>query len=203
MEGKKNYYNSIEWGIITQNTKESRSNGIAFLKSYGFDTMNFASYDSEQFLDNLKQIAEMLKATKSGYITIFDPISPDIKRCSIPGNVVEINQVRDYINDNKIDLTKFKVSFTERILDVPNSFCGTVITDGSGNTIIEILKGSSNIMELTSAGVDASKTEFFEFYDFEKVFWVPQIINIIKEQCQCFRGYYEFIYGKVNDRTSI
>ncbi len=203
MEKKQKYYNSIDWGIVTKKTEKARSDGIKFLKETGFESMNFVSYNCNEFLNNLDEIDKMLKSTKSGYIAIFDPINPEIKRCSIPGDATCIKHVLEFIKINNLNLYDFKISFTERILDVEDSFCGVVMTDGKGNTVIEIYVDSSNIVGLTSAGVDPEKTQYYRFYDFGNAPGVKQIINKIKTNCEAFSGYYEFIYGKVNGKAKV
>ncbi len=197
-EPEKKYFNSSDWGIIPQDGEDHRSEGLTFLQDYEFTTANYVFYDAYQFINNVKEINEMLCNTKSGYITIFEPVSPEAKRCSIPGNTIDVKQIVNYIKDNKMDLTKYHVCFAERILSVFNSFCGTAISDGKGNIVIEILLNSDNLIDLTSSGVDRTQTQFFRFYDFEEKVIGAKFIKKIKKDCQFFKGYYEFIYGQVN-----
>jgi hypothetical protein len=203
MEGKKRYYNSVEWGILKQDVGNLRSNGTSFLREMGFNASSNISFNHEQFYNELERIDLLFKTTKSTCIVIFDPYSPNIKRCSIPGKVTSLTQVLDFIKNNNLDLRNYKITIIERIIDVLEPFCGVVMTDGKGNTVIETLLDSSNLIDLTSAGVDTSKIRTYDFCDFEESHVVPYIINKIKMDCQHYRGYYEFIYGKYNGTSDI
>ncbi|MFA6777331.1 MAG: hypothetical protein WCR80_02630 [Bacilli bacterium] len=202
METKK-YYNSQEWGILKQDLGNQRSNGSDFLREMGFNITNNISLYPEQFYNELESLHTMMNEAKASFIVIFDPIASNIKRCSIPGEVTSLNQVMEFIKSNNLNLSNYKITFIERLLEIPDSFCGVVMTNGKADTIIEILLNSINLVDLTSAGVDPSKIQYYDFYYFDESLVVPRLINRIKLDCEHFKGYYEFIYGKYNGTTDI
>lgn len=201
---EKKYFNSQEWGILKKGLGDQRSNGIDFLVEKGFPTTKNVSYYSNEFYSELENINKMMQEASSSFIVIFDPITPDIKRCSIPGKTTtKLSQVMDFIKEKDLNINNYKITFIERMLAVDDSFCGVVMTNGKGDTVIEILQDSINLIDLTSAGVDPTKTQYYEFDHFEESHVVPYLINKIKMDTQHYEGYYEFIYGQFRGRPDV
>ena len=197
----KKYYNSLEWGIINVGSDGIRNKGFQFIKNIGLPAGNNFNLKFAE-LENSKEKV-MREINDSNYLVLFDPPNNNFKRFAI-NNVNSYDKIIDFINRNNCDLSQYKVSFVEKINTIPNSFAGTLISDGKGNTIIEIIKNTCDTRELTSTGADSNEIEQYRFISFDDCgIKVPSNIKEIKEICQYFRGYYEFAYGKIRDRKDI
>ena len=191
----KKYYNSLEWGIIDQDSREVRKNGFDHIKKIKLPTGHNFSVGYHEYQVRKTQIADMIKDSK--YIVIFEPPNKSNTRYGIT-SISSIDQIDEYIIKNNYNLQKYNVSFIEIINELQNSFAGTVMTDGNGNTIIETIDGTCDSRELTSIGANAKHINSYRFMSFDdNDSNVPRIIREIKEMCQYFRGYYEFAYGEI------
>ena len=192
---KREYHNSLEWGIIKENTSSIRGNGFEFLKRIKLPTGNNFSIKNTDILVNKDKYNEEI--SKSNYLVIFEPHNNSYQRCGIFG-VNSFDQIEEYIRNNNININNYQISLVEIIEKITHSFAGVLMSDGEGNTIIEIINDTVDSRELTSCGADAKRIMHFESNDFDNTLYeAPKVIREIKEICQYFRGYYEFAYGSI------
>ncbi len=191
----KKYYNSLEWGIIDTDSRDTRRNGFDFLKRVKIPTGNNFSMSYNEYLQSKERIAKRINNSK--YIVIFEPPNKEYKRYGVT-NVSNIDEIDEYIINKNLPLEKYNVSFIEIIKETIDSFAGTVMTDGKGNTIIETISGTCDSRELTSTGAMQGRINTYRYISFDDLIpQTPSKINEIKEMCQYFKGYYEFAYGEI------
>ena len=197
----KQFYNSLEWGIIDTETREMRKNGFDYLKQLKLPTGNNFSVKYSEYLLKKNEIAKIIE--NSAYIVIFEPPNKDCQRYGIT-NVDSISVVDDYLAENNFNLDNYNVSFVEMIKERPDSYAGTLLSDGTGNTIIETIDRTCDSRLLTSTGADSQRIKYYHYLSFDdQIRTAPREINEIKEICQYFRGYYEFAYGEIRGLKDI
>ncbi len=200
-KSNKKYYNSLEWGIIDSDSRDMRKNGFEYLKKMQLSTGNNFSMKYQDYQIAKNKINQVIN--NSDYIVIFEPPNKNYMRYGLT-NVKSIDEIDNYIIDNEIKIEKYSISFIEIIKEISNSFAGTVITDGKGNTIIEIIRGTCDSRELTSTGANSNRINSYRYISFDdKISDAPKIIDDIKEMCQYFRGYFEFAYGEIKGAKDI
>ena len=200
-EKVKKFYNSLDWGIINKNCNTIRGNGFIFLKNLNLPMGNNFSVKSQVYQNRKFEIENEI--SKSDYIVIFDPSSNNFQKYGMH-NVNSVTSIDDYIDKNNININLYNISFIEQIKKVDNSFVGTVMSNGKGKTIIEILSDTVDSRELTSRGANSKLIKTYDFTEFnDYCFNVPAIIKEIKKMCEFFQGYYEFAYGKIRDEKDI
>ena len=198
---KKNYFNSLEWGIIDSDSRTIRGNGFEYLKELKMPTGNNFSVSFNEYLSNKATIQKEIEA--SNYLVIFEPPNNTYKRYGL-NNINSTEMIDDFIEKDKPSINQYHISFIEQILKTDKSYVGTVMSDGKGSTIIETLSGTCDSRELTSRGADPKRIQQYIFNSFQdKVWGVPRDIAEIREICQYFKGYYEFAYGRVRNEEQI
>lgn len=196
----KEYYNSLEWGIIKDNSASNRKQGFEFLKKIQLpmgDNFSIEVSEYDHYYDELNARIE-----KSHYLVIFEPPSNQFDRYGIY-NINSGEQITEFIKEKGELIKDYNISFVEIIDQTEKSYVGTVMSDGKGNVIIETLNGTCDSRELTSRGADSSKIRQYIFNSFYHYNDVPRDILDIKEICQYFKGYYEFAYGSIRGEEKI
>lgn len=197
----KKYYNSLEWGIIDKESKEIRKNGFEYLKKLKLPVGNNFSMKYDDIYMQKDLINEEL--TKSNYLVLFEPPDNRFKRLGID-NVNSFEKIDNYLKKNNYDLSMYNVSFIEKIIQISDSYAGTLLSDGRGNTLIEIIENTCDSRELTSIGADSNRIKQYKFISFDDFQMnLPKGISDIKNICQYFKGYYEFAYGKIRGENNI
>lgn len=205
---KSEYHNSLEWGILRDNTSDIRGDGFDYIKRLGLPIGNNFSISYCDYEQNKCKIQEVIKDSK--YIIIFDPPGYDFLRLSLGEVVNDTNRIDEFlksnsfINDYNIPLNYYNISFIEFIEKIPTSYAGVVMSDGQGNTVIETVSDTCDSRELTSRGADRSRIKDYTYISFDDyIVGAPKAIQQIKNVCQYFRGYYEFAYGKIREVNNI
>ena len=200
-DDRKKYYNSLDWGIITDKASTVRGNGFAFLKLINLPTGNNFSISYKDYIENKGEIEKTIAS--SNYIAILEPPDNSYRRYGIT-NITSVTQIDEYIKNNGLSIDNYRVSFIEIIKEVKNSFVGVVMADGEGHMVIEILHGTVDTRDLTSTGADISKVERYSYDSFEEyTLGEPRIISEIRDMCQYFKGYYEFAYGNIRGENNV
>ena len=196
----KKYYNSLEWGIINTGSNSMRNKGFTFLKEIGLPTGNNFGIKFVELQDKRIILDNELKGSQ--YLALFEPPNNKFKRYGI--NVNSFQDLLDFINQVDCDLSNYRISFVEKVIQLPNSYAGTLLSDGKGNTLIETVDGTCDSRELTSTGVDIDRVKQYHFISFEDYQEkLPKELKEAKDLCQYFRGYYEFAYGSIRNYSDI
>ena len=197
---KTKFYNSLEWGIVNEESKKMRQNGFDFLKKINVPTGDNFSISYQDY-QNQKQSIES-RINNSKYIVILEPPTNQYHRYGLTG-VNSTRTIDAYMEQEKLSLKSYNISFIEIIKELEDSFSGTVISNGKGDTFIEIIKGTCDSRELTSTGADPNRIKQYNFFSFEGGERAPQVIYEIKKVCQYFKGYYEFAFGEIRGEKDI
>ena len=203
---KKIFYNSAEWGIQENGLDKIRYNGFEFLNKIGCNTSEFYSLTIQ---DALKKPESVDRIFSKGipFVVLLEPNSKKYPKMG-KYNVKNRKTLYGMIKEIKPEMWKnYSISIVEQIQDNGKQFVGTAISDGKGKLFMEFLLGTTNSKYLTSTGADPTKLDWCAFSDYETMTHFPKkvpldIVEKIKQSCQFFEGYYEFVYGKsrnIND----
>lgn len=204
---KKKFYNSTEWGIQESELEKIRGNGFRFLNKIGCNTNEFHSLTIR---DAIKK-PDILDKIFSKGIPFIVLLEPNDKRIPKIGRfeVKDKETLYSMITEIKPEQWKnYYISIIEQIQENGKQLVGTAISDGKGKLFIEFLLGTTNSKYLTSTGADSSQLDWCAYIDYETMTQYPkkvplEIVESIKQSCQFFEGYYEFVYGKSKDKDDI
>ncbi len=204
---KRQFYNSVQWGIQTENIDKLRGNGFEHLRKIQCRTGKYYSLDIGQAIKKPEELDKIF-GDELPFLILIEPNERKLEK------IAEFN-VRDKKILYKMIQTippeswgNYTISFVEQIMAHDKSFVGAAMSDGKGKLFIEFLRGTTNSKYLTSTGADVERLDTCEFRDFDTISQYPkhipiELIQKIKDSCHFFKGYYEFIYGKSKEDKDI
>lgn len=204
---KKTFYNSTQWGIQEKDLNQIRSRGLEYLDEIGIKTNKHYFFSIEEAIKNTSKLNEIF-GQGIPFLVLLEPNNKNNKKIG-RFNVKDKKTLYEMINTIDPNLWKgYIVSLIEQIQENGKEFVGTAISDGKGKLFIEFLKGTTNSKKLTSTGANPTKIESCCFSDFDTPVLLPkeipiEVVESIKKDCQYFKGYYEFVYGKSESKDDI
>lgn len=194
------YYHSIDWGFDLEYFHK-KNKAMVFLKEHSLTTcissicghkdLNMYFHDDRPYLVMVTN--EKKRSLKKGYFGI----------CRI--EKLEENLKKDYGPD--IDWDDFEFCLINQMMETPDCFTATLLSDGNGNIIIEYLKGTVDNRRLTSGGNEPDRPSGIIFEEClpikcDDYHILLKMYDVIKK-CFCLKGYYELSYAMVNGNKDI
>lgn len=197
------YHNLIEWQILKEDILNHRARGIEFLKQIRCPTPKYYFAEAQEVKKDKERFNKILK-DYGPFLVIFDPKDNKKERVGY-FSVNHLDEIGDIFS---LNLEDYGASFIQQIQDVRPCFSGSAVSNGEGKLIVEIIKDTVDVRNLTSCGADTKNVDRAYFDDFDFLCLAPEwleyfFLKEIKDYTQYFTGYYEFAYGMLNGQKGL